>query len=312
MEQTKTNFYHYTSISALYEIIKNKTLLLSGVQSLNDMEEASYSVEDFEKDLDTLYESRQYDYINYLYEKAFLLKKEDFEELAKPAIDPFVFSLSERWDNLAHWDRYADSRRGVCIGIDISKLSKIPFIAMGFVQISPIIYNEEQRLKYLLQSLKEKVFRSLQIRIVPKIPDDLFYKEMGYTLISDCYRQMKYFVKKDVWQDEGEIRIAYEDTLTKDTFSQIPHLQEVYKDFPFPDMPSIFKQSGLDVLEFKQINNTIRPCRFLDISSIWNTGFITEVMLGPKCEQSKKDLELFLSSNELKDVKITESRIKIR
>ncbi len=312
MEQTKTNFYHYTSISALYEIIKNKTLLLSGVQSLNDMEEVSYSVEDFEKDLDTLYESRKYDFINYLYEKAFLPKKKDFEESAKPEIDPYVFSLSEKHDNLAHWDRYADARKGVCIGIDISKLLQIPFIAMSFVQISPIIYNEKQRLVYLSESLKKKVSDSLRVRIVPRIPEDLFYEDMGYTLISDCYKQMKYLVKKDVWQDEGEIRIAYEDTLTKDTLSRIPHLQEVYKNFQFPDMNSIFKQSGLDILEFKLINNKIRPCRFLDISSIWNTGFITEVMLGPKCEQSKKDLELFLSSNELKDVKITESRIKIR
>ena len=88
MEQEKIILYHYTSISALYKIVNDKTLLLSGVQSLNDMEEASYSVEDFEKDFETLYESRQYDYINYLYEKAFLPKKEDFEKLSKPEIEP--------------------------------------------------------------------------------------------------------------------------------------------------------------------------------------------------------------------------------
>lgn len=312
MEQKKNIFYHYTSISALYEIIKNKTLLLSGVQSLNEKEEASYSVEDFEKDFKTLYESKKYDFINYLYENAFLPKKADFEELAKPDIDPFVFSVSERRDNLAHWDRYADVRRGVCIGIDISKLLQIPFVDMSFVQISQILYNEKQRLDYLIRSIKDRVFSKPRIQIVPEIPMDLFYRDMGYTLISDCYRQMKYFVKKDVWEDEGEIRIAYEDTLAKDTFSKIPHLQDVYKDFQFPDMNLVFKQSGLDVLEFKLINNKIRPCRFLDISSIWNVGLITEVMLGPKCEQSKKDLELFLSSNELKDVNVTESRIKIR
>ena len=77
-------------------------------------------------------------------------------------------------------------------------------------------------------------------------------------------------------------------------------------------MNTIFKQSGLDTLKFELINNKIRPCRFLDISSIWDKGLITEVMLGPKCEQSKKDLELFLNSNGLKNVRITESSIKIR
>ena len=130
MKQETTVYYHYTSVSALYEIVRNKTLLLSGVQSLNDMEEASYSVEDFERDFKTLYESKKYDFINYLYEKAFLPKKLDFEELAKPEIDPFVFSVSERRDNLAHWDRYADLRKGVCIGIDVTKLQKISFVSM--------------------------------------------------------------------------------------------------------------------------------------------------------------------------------------
>ena len=52
MELSAKIFYHYTSIPALYEIIKNKFLLLSGVESLNDMEEASYSITDFEKDFE--------------------------------------------------------------------------------------------------------------------------------------------------------------------------------------------------------------------------------------------------------------------
>ena len=100
----------------------------------------------------------------------------------------------------------------------------------------------------------------------------------------------------EICEDEGEIRIAYEDTLTKDTFSKMPHLQEVYKNIQFPDYNSLFKQSGLDVLNFKLLNNKIRSCRFLDISSIWNSGLITEVMLGPKCEQNKRELELFLKA----------------
>jgi hypothetical protein len=312
MEQENNIFYHYTSVSALYKIVTNKTLLLSGVQSLNDMEEATYSVKDFENDFKTLYESQKYDFINYLYENAFLPKKDDFEKLAEPEIEPFVFSLSKRRDSLAHWDRYADTRKGVCIGIDITKLNDISFIEMGFVQVNSIIYNEKQKLEYLLKTIKDKVLRESPIQILPENYKDLFYKDMGYTLISDCYRQMKYYVKKDLWEEEGEMRIAYEDTITKDTFSQIPHLQEVHKNLIFPDMNTIFKQSGLDTLKFELINNKIRPCRFLDISSIWDKGLITEVMLGPKCEQSKKDLELFLNSNGLKNVRITESSIKIR
>lgn len=312
MEQDKKVYYHYTSVSALYEIVKNKTFLLSGVQSLNDMEEASYSVEDFERDFETLYKTKEYDFVNYLYENVFLPKKKEFEELARPDIDPFVFSLSTQYDNLAHWDRYADLRKGVCIGIDVTKLQKITFVSMGFVQIAPIIYEEKSRLEYLWKLLNEKLNGDKTIFIHSGIPYDLFCREMGYFFISDTYRQMKYYVKNSAWKDEGEIRMAYEDTLAQSTFSGIPHLQEVYKELSFLDMNSIFKQSGLDKLEFKLINNKIRPCRFLDVSSIWGTEFITEVMLGPKCEQSKKDLELFLHYSGLDKVLVTESKIKIR
>ena len=68
MELSAKIFYHYTSIPALYEIIKNKSLLLSGVENLNDIE-ASYSITDFEKDFRTLYETKNDKFINYLYEK---------------------------------------------------------------------------------------------------------------------------------------------------------------------------------------------------------------------------------------------------
>lgn len=310
MELSSLVFYHYTSISSLYEIVKNKSLLLSGVESLNDIEEATYSITDFENDFKTL--ASKDDFIKYLYEQAYLPKKIDFEELAKPEINPFVFSLSKRNDNLAHWDRYADFRRGVCIGFDISKLSLIPFVAMRFVQVNSIIYTNEKRLDYLSKELNEKIKNRNKIVEFPEINPDLFYKEMGYTLISDCYRQMKYFVKNNYWEDEGEVRLAYEDTVTKDTFSKMPHLQEVYKEIPFPNFDELFKQSGLDELNFKLINNKIRSCRFLDISSIWDKGIITEVMLGPKCEQNKRDLELFLKDSGLVGAKVSESKIKIR
>ncbi len=312
MNQEKNILYHYTSVSALYKIITNKSLLLSGVQSLNDMEEASYSVSEFENDFKTLYEKQNDSFLNFFYENGFLPKKKEFEELASIEIDPFVFSLSKRYDNLAHWDRYADSRKGVCIGLDISKLNEIAFVASGFVQISQILYNEEKRLEYFWKSLADKFFGNKSFRIVPEIPIELLCKDMGYTFLSDCYRQMKYFVKNTAWEDEEEIRLAYEDTITKDTFSQIPHLQDVYKNVQFPDVKAAFTQSGLDVLRFELINNKIRPCRFLDLSSILKKGLITEVMLGPKCEQSKKDLDLFLKCNELIDVRISESKIMIR
>lgn len=305
-------YYHYTSITSLYKIVKNKTLLLSGVQSLNDMEEASYSVESFENDFKTLYAKKKDSSVSFLYEQVFLPKKDEFEKLAAPEIDPFVFSLSAKRDSLAHWDRYADSRRGVCIGIDVSKLQKLPVVSYGFVQIHPIIYKNEERLEYLCAELMQRRKSFEKSYNASEETKDLLCKEMGYTFVSDLYRQMKYFVKNIVWEDENEIRLAYEDTLTKDMLSQIPHLQETYKDIDFPDYNLCIKESGLNRLDFKLINSMIRACRFFDVSSIWNSGLIAEVMLGPKCEQNPRELERFLKNSGLPNPVVTESVIKIR
>ena len=44
--------YHYTSLRALYVIIKTKSLLLTSLNSMNDPSEGSYSPENFISDLD--------------------------------------------------------------------------------------------------------------------------------------------------------------------------------------------------------------------------------------------------------------------
>ena len=310
--QESTVFYHYTSISSLFQIIKNKSLLLSSVESLNDVEEASYSIDDFERDFKSLCESKSNDeLIPFLYNEVFLPKSKEFRELASAEINPFVFSLSRNKDNLAHWERYGDYRKGVCIGFDISKLKQMPFVSYGFVQINPIKYKVGETIEYLYEELLSR-FQKQSIVNLPPEQKRQFAKDMGYVFISDIYRQMKYFIKKEVWKDEGEIRIAYEDRLTQETLSQVPYLKEKYPNAQFPDYKKYYNDTGLDELKFLLINNKIRSCRFLNISSVWGRGIITEVMLGPKCEQNKKELELFLNDNGLLGIGTTESKIKIR
>ena len=69
MELSAKIFFHYISIPALCEIIKNRFFLLSGVKSLNDIEEVSYSITDFEKDFEPYMKKKNDKFINYLYEK---------------------------------------------------------------------------------------------------------------------------------------------------------------------------------------------------------------------------------------------------
>ena len=50
--------YHYTSLRALYDIIKTKSLLLTSLNSMNDPSEGSYSPENFISDLDLIFQKK--------------------------------------------------------------------------------------------------------------------------------------------------------------------------------------------------------------------------------------------------------------
>lgn len=102
--------YHYTTIPALFEIIKSRSLLLTSLQNMNDTEEGGYSPSKFLEDFNAVETSDNtnskllFDFLRTTISE----HKETFVELCKLPTEPYSLSFSIKQDNLSHWERYAD------------------------------------------------------------------------------------------------------------------------------------------------------------------------------------------------------------
>lgn len=74
----------------------------------------------------------------------------------------------------------------------------------------------------------------------------------------------------------------------------------------------LLEYSNLEKTYFAPIRGEIRSLHHLNLSKIWDSDLIPEIMLGPNCPQSKDELRTFLDANGLQGTKITESKIPIR
>ncbi len=119
--------YHYTSQNGLSGIIRDGKLRMTDILYLNDSSEFSHCFDLFLKNLKLDYELEQ------------LLQR------LKESPDYFIFSLSEKEDDLSQWREYCPSTGGFCIEFDYEKLSSI-------VEKN----NKDYRLEKVRYQIKEK------------------------------------------------------------------------------------------------------------------------------------------------------------
>lgn len=67
-----------------------------------------------------------------------------------------------------------------------------------------------------------------------------------------------------------------------------------------------------DDKKYGVFGGVIRGYYSLYLAKIWSSNFIPEIMLGPKCYQTKSELKNFLTSNGLNKTKILLSDIPVR
>ena len=118
-------FYHYTSLEALYNIVSSKTFRLTSLKSSNDAKELYYKPENFINDFKKIIDKENDEITKrcfQLIKESIELHEEEFIKCCKEKTYPYALCLSEKRDNLTHWDRYASSCKGVCIGINVSAL----------------------------------------------------------------------------------------------------------------------------------------------------------------------------------------------
>lgn len=106
IEKGEEKLYHYTSMAALYGILKNKEFWFGNAASMNDTSEITDFIEKF---LSALKASVPEENYNSFREEMYAELNSDY---------PYIMSFSTLEEDAAQWERYADNARGVCIVFD--------------------------------------------------------------------------------------------------------------------------------------------------------------------------------------------------
>lgn len=312
MPKKQTVFYHYTSIDALYSIVSSKTFWLANAKSSNDKTERSFKLKKFCKMLSDV-KAKFADPSVIKAIDIFLEKKELVPEFEKRKF--YILSLTTQKDNLAHWERYASGKKGIALALN-SKLfdildSKLPSLFRQYILTDfDLIYLYDKCINSIVCYIKEALiyYKILNNDAISLVLSNYFVRLFYHT--SSC-------IKNFSFQDENEHRILLDATE-----------MEMRSDFVKIELPAsnnvdelkTVNQQYLDLLKsldieqtcFAPIRGEIRSRHNLNLSAIWGSDLIPEIMLGPNCPQSKDELRYFLDEHGLKDTKITESKIPIR
>lgn len=318
-------YYHYTSVDALFNIVKNHSFRLTNLNSSNDLKELSYDYKEFIKDIEILIEEEKNDTerdILKFYLKFINNDIKEFKKRCSKRNDIYALCLSSKKDNLTHWDRYANNCKGVCIGINMGafkvyakRMNNMIFgknlLSHGKVSYEGSIRRnriKKQIFGYINYLLEEKEFnRELKVSLI---------KNIAVAQCAAIFSSERIFTKNSSFIDEDEVRMYFQENTIKESLILLDSMKE--------DLPEMLyintRKSFLEMIDKYNLSKSnfyvskygIRSFIDLVLREIWGSGLITEIILGPLCVQNKNELKKFINQYGLKGTKISVSDVPIR
>lgn len=319
-------YYHYTSLDALFNIIYNKSLWLTSLKSSNDKKELFYTVDDFIRDFETLCETEKSEHIRECFEFLICNARSKIDKMKKECTSkrkPYALCLSDKRDNLTHWDRYATSSTGVCIGINVAALdvlySRMATAGFGssLFNVGKALYTEEDILDFISRATIRNM--NILIDVAKGQPKEILIKlftRYGYAFMVGICQNIMRFAKNTSFIDEGEVRFYFDEQ----SISEARALIDGMADYASADLCAKIR-SNFDRLvdkiriepeKFFLSKSGIRSYHSLYLEEIWGPGLITEIILGPMCVQNRNELVRFLSENGLSGTKVSVSKVPLR
>ena len=319
-------YYHYTSLEALYEIVKSHTFRLMSLKSSNDSTELFYKPETFLSDLSNICENEKDNGFKLFFNamKRSLDEHSDyFFNYTKMKREPYALCLSSKRDNLTHWDRYSNNCRGVCIGFNVAAL-KVYYRRMNLDAFEEIYFNFRKAL-YSTKDIEYKIklrmvqsiewFKEIQ-KMSPITPIDEIISESGYIPLSNICANIMRFAKNPSFIDEDEIRVYYDANTIKENLRIIDSMKGEISNDLYQNVRNNFFKIGksfkIQEEHFAMTRSGIRSYHNLCLDEIWGSGVIPEIILGPMCVQTKNELHKFLKHNGLEGTKVIASSVPIR
>lgn len=319
-------YYHYTSLDALFNIISNKTLWLTSLKSSNDKKELFYTVDDFICDFEFVYETEEIVNIKKCFEilrDNIHTNMEKFRTECTRKRKPYALCLSDKRDNLTHWDRYAASSTGVCIGVNVAALKVLDLrmatagFGSSFFDIGKALYTEEDIRKFI----RNTTIRNMNVLmdVTKEEPKEKFIElitKYGYTYIVGICQDVMRFAKNPSFIDEGEVRFYFDKQSIPETIALIDGMADYGNAELCAKIKANFEgfveEIEIEPERFFLSKSGIRGYHSLCLEEIWGPGLITEIILGPMCVQNRNELLRFLSENGLSGTKVCVSKVPLR
>ena len=291
--------YHYCSVSAFYNIIKNQSIWLSESRKSNDYLELQWVLDGFQDYVEDQWlafakmkisNNTTVDFD--VYEKAHRI----IESISSSGFKKnWVFCLSEQKDDLGQWRGYADDGAGIAIGFKTNSL-------MLFEKLIP---EEDNSLDFCFRKIKYGRKKLDEFFHHYFDSSDLSPESTTEEFISVVYNWLDLVLDVSAWfknngfKSEKEWRLIYKkntDDLLKGDLPQTPFQRFSEKMF-FSDFSYNVKDNNL--------------VSHIDFHIEQLDQFIAEVIIGPKCKLSLHEIELFLvSSGFMKSTKGNKIKIK--
>lgn len=275
MDQEQKRF-HYTDIHGLLGILESQTLRMCSHRTMNDSMELKWSIEQklsfIEHDCKT--------------EVQHELLREVRKCIGSLPLNSYMTCFSSESDLLSQWRAYGDDGKGVAIGFSLAKDKNLPTstfpvvsdLEQSYFGFFDVQYGTELEESILPFECYIRVFNDY-IESYTKHPSK---KEYYVNTMSELLLKSSMFSKNPAFQEEKESRI----------------LRLIFRDKDI-DLPKIkFKVTGKKLTSYLEYE--------------FNKSTVSEIMLGPKSEIDKNELNLFLQKHGYEDIIISRSSASYR
>ena len=292
MQDNKDEYvWHYTKLEAFLSIIKNKELWLSNLKYTNDPLEGEFSYDEFNRILALLAKKKPYKKI---YEEFLKMDKNMFK------IDSNIYSMSfsKRSDKMQHWQVYGDQFHGIAFRINVGKI-KNRIAELGFV--NQYLYYLE--MKYQQKDLEESVGNYLQ-KLMNEYQSFTFDGVIP-NIIMSTYNMALLQNKSEIFLGEDETRFALCETFMESALNSFAIEYERQNQIDLDEYGF-----GPNCKKFYFSKGLIKSRYSIALNDVWGDDLIDEVVIGPLCNQDKRELKDFLASCGLRNVVVSESLLK--
>jgi len=297
-DQIPEILYHYCSLDTFVKIIQNKTLRLSEIAKSNDSMECRWLErvvipnlirktlgERLDRsEIDT---ARHEEIINEAINSFEIFYRNDQDIFQQRMILAICFSKEA--DLLSQWRGYANDGQGVAIGFnsEIFKNLKISHSEITLV-LRKVLYNQDEQ--------ENSVKRAISMYIESFV-DETQYQKRNYVLLAALVRSTldSAFIKNEAFIEEAEWRLAANFIKVTDYKSIQKALKTLRKEDLLTDISISTSQDKLVYYG---------DLKYENLKQTKGGTLIRDIVLGPKCKASKRDVEILLGCSNFDITKI--------